>query len=853
MFLGLFVFVMGIQGLPSWTADASESYSFSVPIAPYNMNGSFPFTMSTKEYGDFTGQLNLSVGAKGAVTGTVICDGDTYPIIKGKASISQTKVGLAITAHQEGLGMLKFNLKLSQGNLLGKFSGKGPDWKSSGTVDVDVSSASAFEVLVKTSVSEGEKGVLTGTGTASWGDKKVELDLKGKVSGSKKGAGVTLSFSGDDFKFSGKGVVVENGYIVAWKAKAYGAQGGGSDLSITKPESIPTGWGIVDSPGKFELAVGSTGKVFPTVASFQIAVINASIIPDPEKTSVTVNGFAVSTAALALSANSLSLNSVALKSGSNIVKITAVDNLNLPLSGEVTVFAGTGNLTVVLKDGGEAVVSGATVTAYLADDHEINWSGTSNDSGEVLLSNIPDRTIIIQARKTEGNLAASGGATGVQGTVTLTMLGFNSPSSIANNDISLGTTAGWETGSSPVSVVTHVESSGLSFDKKMPKAGTDYDLVLGTSGEGPQFISRTFTLSSGTSGITVRYKFVTSEVPGGYFGSKYNDYFGIIIRTLSGGGFAIEANSMNGLGLAAFDASGATAWRTVTLPVNIEGDTVQVNVVVANVADGVYDSQVIVDKIVEQKVKLNVTESSRVLLESNTFEVDVTGATGTISAYKIQIRQAAEAAWYDLASTQKLENYKHRIAGKFKVRGMATINGEDQYSPESDLEVMFPTIQTITANADVSAKMTASWADTLNATTATARREEGFHIKLNTTSSSEKYEFTATVVGPMVDNATTASVPIGLPPADSPATINPTTEGATYSVAVFHTHTPTVHRAFGRAVGPSGADIAYANGQERPLIAYDYVGNAAGVAPAGHPLNSPAKAYFCGPNRRPAK
>jgi hypothetical protein len=98
----------------------------------------------------------------------------------------------------------------------------------------------------------------------------------------------------------------------------------------------------------------------------------------------------------------------------------------------------------------------------------------------------------------------------------------------------------------------------------------------------------------------VRYRFVTSEVPGGFFGSQYNDYFRVSIRSKKGGQ-AGESNTMNGLGLGAFDASGATAWRDQGLQVDPAGDSVQVDVAVANVADGLYDSQVIVDFVEEVK------------------------------------------------------------------------------------------------------------------------------------------------------------------------------------------------------------------------------------------------------------
>jgi hypothetical protein len=107
----------------------------------------------------------------------------------------------------------------------------------------------------------------------------------------------------------------------------------------------------------------------------------------------------------------------------------------------------------------------------------------------------------------------------------------------------------------------------------------------------------------------VRYRFVTTEVPGGYFGSEFDDYFAVSIRSQRGGGRASERNSMNGLGLGAFEFStGATAFRTVTLPVDPQGDVVQVDIVVANVADGLLDSFVIVDFVAEMRLRIETAQ-----------------------------------------------------------------------------------------------------------------------------------------------------------------------------------------------------------------------------------------------------
>ncbi len=88
---------------------------------------------------------------------------------------------------------------------------------------------------------------------------------------------------------------------------------------------------------------------------------------------------------------------------------------------------------------------------------------------------------------------------------------------------------------------------------------------------------RTFVTAPGTSAVKVRYRFVTSEVPGGYFGSQFNDYFRVTLKAQLGSGSAGETASMNGLGLGALIfPSGSTNWREVTIQVNAAGDTIQV-------------------------------------------------------------------------------------------------------------------------------------------------------------------------------------------------------------------------------------------------------------------------------------
>lgn len=156
--------------------------------------------------------------------------------------------------------------------------------------------------------------------------------------------------------------------------------------------------------------------------------------------------------------------------------------------------------------------------------------------------------------------------------------------------------------------------------------------------------------------------------------------------------------------------------------------------------------------------------------------------------------------------------------------------------------VVFPSWATITGDSTIKSETDTAWQETLNATTKTTRREQSFWIKWN--SKSNVFSVSQKRTGPLVNDAQTASVSPGAKPADA---------GDEYSVGLFHTHTPTRYRSYGRGVGPSGVDKTYHNNNDIPGLVYDYVEDKGGNIPAKHPLKAPAKLYDCGPNRRTTK
>ena len=410
--------------------------------------------------------------------------------------------------------------------------------------------------------------------------------------------------------------------------------------------AIPIGEFSTDA--QVSIAGVSETSFNPVDSTVQFDITNGAFSSSPANFLVFNNGELVPSSAIEISANSISIPSN-LKEGRNDIDIYVKDNQDLSLLTDTTLWVGSQTLNATILDKNGQSISDVVVKAKLGDDQNVLAEAKSSGNGQVSFPNLPNRTIILDALAGDGRFVSSA-TTGNAEEVILTLKEFNSSSLIDNNDFSLGVD-GWNIGDALVTlrqngepVNTTVQSPSMesattsnseslniealslnsnqqditatpaertttatSFTRRMmsnvdsntdPETGID--LVLSTSGEGEQSISRTFTTKPGIESVTLRYQFITSEVPGGYFGSEYNDYYNISLRSLKGSGFETDGNTMNGLGLAAFDASGATEFREVTLPVSKDGDTVQVDISVANVADGLLDSEVVIDQISEE-------------------------------------------------------------------------------------------------------------------------------------------------------------------------------------------------------------------------------------------------------------
>jgi hypothetical protein len=832
-------------------------YRFSVLLAPHELNGTLPITITPPGGTPQAGTITVALGPKGALAGTMTLAPNTYTI-SGFQKATNSGLSVKLTATGPG-GAIKLNGSLkADGYITGKSAGgKDPLIPKGSVFAIDARAAKALVAKMDIQLSADAKGVVSGSGTARFLGQDETVSVKGKLTKAvvdprrgtvKKGESCTLTLSSSSISWSGKGSVLEDGFAFAWKAKGGGGTTAGSLLPVKSTDADQG-----SSAGQIVVADGALDVLYPRSTSMSFEVIDAVLTSYPDEVTAQLNLGTVPASSLGISGNSITINPLNFADGKNTLIVNAKDELGRSMSSTFVFWSGTYSLTVTVVDELGNPVPGADVFAAIGDSPNVVKSGISGANGTVIFTGLPDRTITLEASTASG-LIGTTSVVGTGGSTTVKVIGFKTPSAIANNDFSTGTTAGWEVSPGAATIIAHDEGDTGAGALAPPAngafaVGPDYDMELATLGEGPQLASRTAAVSPGTKALKVRYRFITTEVPGGYFGSKYNDYFAIVLRTQSGGGFAAEANTMNNMGLAAFDPAGRTAWREVTLPVTDTGDVFQVNMLVANVGDGAYDSYLIVDKIEEVKIDLVVTNAERQLLETNRFEIKVDGgAVG--SNFKIEISRAGSNTWYPLSTNQIENNFKQRVAGAFNLRGKVTIEGQEYTTPMRALTVRFPAANDIKGAATCVAAFDASWTSTKASATATQRREEAFWVQLNTNSNKEDYELTTKVFGPWVTNLEGAWVDPGATPADNPAAPAPNATGAVYTVGIFHTHTPTVFRTVGRGVGPSGADGNYANAKGMPIFAYDYVGDASGNSPAGHPLNSAAKVYTAGPTRR---
>lgn len=485
-------------------------------------------------------------------------------------------------------------------------------------------------------------------------------------------------------------------------------------LSISEKEHTETA-----SAGSIVVASPPSSDLVNANAALRFEVAGAQLPSTKAGIRVFNNDKEVPPSAIAVQGNAITVAS-ALQDGRNDIVVLASDTAQRALSLQTTVWAGSRTLNVaVLKPDGSSAGNAQVVVRLMDQQGPVLQKTAVN--GQLQLENMPDRTILLSA-STPDNMAATLTTVGAAGSVQLQLQGFNPPSPIANNDFSQGT-AGWQPSSaSVVSLFPHVEditpvpqtaamkanvsappihaarqqhnrearraqanpnSLGTSPAVAQASAPGNPDLALTTAGEGPSTVSRTFPVPAGASAVKIRYRFITSEVPGGYFGSQYNDSFSIMVRSQAGGATASNANSMNSMGLGAFDPAGSTVWQVLTLPVSKQGDTVQFDLAVTNVGDAFLDSRLAVDFVAVDNFTVTSDVAAACINETVTFQAaggsadsaswsgGQSPATGTGATFKTRFTSKGDhkvTASADGASAQRSVHIKEASGAAWVAR-----------------------------------------------------------------------------------------------------------------------------------------------------------------------------------------
>jgi hypothetical protein len=345
--------------------------------------------------------------------------------------------------------------------------------------------------------------------------------------------------------------------------------GGGGGTPSASAGATPTAQ--ADNPLEHPLAdadltvsgVSATGLNDQTV-SLHMGLPSGAFGTSPSDVVLTADGDLVPSDAIEVIGNQVQATvnfSNALSTGLSNLLFSGSDSLGRLIHVHKQLRTGANTVTVLVQDAAGKPVPNADVTVSLADAPDVRVSQTTSN-GTAVFQHLPSRTVLVEAR-------AAGKLLGVAGDVA---------NNLKNNVKG--------------QIVVTLQPIAASAGSK-PTAG----FTVSTSGTTAQRISRSFTTSAGTQAVTVHYRFATAEWVAGHFGSPYSDYYSVQLRSAQG--TAVDTNTMNGLGQAAFNGAGSTGLRTLRL-LTTPGETVQLDAVVANVNDGAFDSQLIIDRIDEE-------------------------------------------------------------------------------------------------------------------------------------------------------------------------------------------------------------------------------------------------------------
>jgi len=277
-----------------------------------------------------------------------------------------------------------------------------------------------------------------------------------------------------------------------------------------------------------------------------------------------------------------------MSGGYFMVTVMAFDTTGWPIFQSFQLVFGSHTLQVAVRDAEGSPVAGVDVEASATTYVDVGQTATTDSSGIATFQNVPSTTISLKVATADGQFAVGSVAGGHQFSASLTLIPFHPAAAGSDGfDVENGTT-GW-TGGSTTTTITKRDDRLARRDAAALEVGTNSSPSLQTA-------SKSFSLPPDASMAFIEYLFQTDEVPGGYFGTQFNDYFSVTIRTEEGALTSV-VRSMNELGLGAFDAAGSTTWLTTQVGLPGNADSVGFLVAVSNVVDALFQSKVVVRKV----------------------------------------------------------------------------------------------------------------------------------------------------------------------------------------------------------------------------------------------------------------
>lgn len=141
-------------------------------------------------------------------------------------------------------------------------------------------------------------------------------------------------------------------------------------------------------------------------------------------------------------------------------------------------------------------------------------------------------------------------------------------------------------------------SNGIASQVDLPNTSGNQGTDLGATGTADDTISLTFEMAkpTGAQALQFDFTFLSEEYPE-YVGSKYNDYFSVMVNgveaALDTNGNPITVNNnffSSTLVPSGTFFDGQTPALTVTAPIDLTATVVTVTITIADVGDGIYDS-----------------------------------------------------------------------------------------------------------------------------------------------------------------------------------------------------------------------------------------------------------------------